>query len=153
MRILKIFNQTISDGPGLRYSIYFSGCSHNCFKCHNKESWDPKNGALLDDKFRKIIKNELLENSSLDGITLSGGDPFYDPEELLVFLKWLRSFTKLNLWVFTGYTFEELEDNKVTNECLKYIDVIVDGKFEYENFDPNLQFRGSTNQNIIKIKH
>lgn len=151
MKIIKIFKQTISDGPGIRYSIYFSGCSHKCYKCHNQASWDPSKGRTLDEVFFDEIINEINSNPMLDGISLSGGDPFYNPSELLVFLKKLRNNTSLNLWVYTGYLIEELLENDITRECLNYIDVLVDGKFEYDKFDPELLYRGSTNQRIIAV--
>ena len=93
MRILKIFRETISDGPGFRYSIYFSGCSHACPGCHNEESWNPDNGEVMDSKYFKKITDEINGNKMLSGITISGGDPFYDSEEFLDFLVRLRKET------------------------------------------------------------
>ena len=153
MRILKIFKETISDEPGFRYSIYFSGCSHGCPGCHNPASWDADRGEILDeDYFYKIVK-EIKGNKMLSGITLSGGDPFYNSSELLDFLTKLRGeLEDVNIWCYTGYTLEELLEDSVKKECLKYLDTIVDGKFIKDLYLPDLEFRGSTNQRIINVK-
>lgn len=153
MRILKIFKETISDGPGFRYSIYFSGCSHGCSGCHNEESWNPERGDFLDDEYFKKIISEIKANKILSGITLSGGDPFYNPEELLDFLKKIRKELKdINIYCYTGYTTEQLLNDKMMRECLKYLDTLVDGRFIQELYSPDLDFRGSSNQRIIDIK-
>jgi anaerobic ribonucleoside-triphosphate reductase activating protein len=98
------------------------------------------------------IVEEINSNSMLDGITLSGGDPFFDPFELLQFLKEIKARTNQNLWSYTGYTYERLLEDPTMRECLNYIDVLVDGKFEQSNYDPDLYFRGSSNQRIIDVK-
>ena len=153
MKILKIFKETISDGPGFRYSIYFSGCRHACPGCHNKESWDAEKGVYLDEVYLEQIINEIKANKILSGITLSGGDPFYDPEELLDFLKKIRSrLGDINIWCYTGYCIEELLEDSTKKECLKYIDTLVDGKFKKDLYEVNLSFRGSSNQRIINVK-
>jgi len=152
MKIIKIFKETISDGFGFRYSIYFSGCEHHCKGCHNHETWKGDIGEILDDKYMDKIVEEVNSNSMLDGITLSGGDPFFKPSELLDFLKKLKKRTNKNIWSYTGYTYETLLTNAIMRECLDYIDVLVDGKFEQNNYDPDLYFRGSSNQRIIDIK-
>lgn len=153
MRTLKIFKETISDGPGFRYSIYFSGCSHGCPGCHNPASWNADIGEILDeDYFYKIVK-EIKGNKMLSGITLSGGDPFYNSSELLDFLTKLRGeLEDVNIWCYTGYTMEELLEDSVKKECIKYLDTIVDGKFIKDLYLPDLEFRGSTNQRIINVK-
>jgi len=152
MKIIKIFKETISDGFGFRYSIYFSGCEHYCEGCHNQETWKGDIGRLLDKEYMDEIVEEINNNSMLDGITLSGGDPFFRPIELLEFLKEIKSKTNKNIWSYTGYTYESLLENSIMRECLDYIDVLVDGKFEQINYDPNLYFRGSSNQRIIDVK-
>ena len=152
MKIIKIFKETISDGFGFRYSIYFSGCEHYCEGCHNQETWKGDIGRLLDKEYMDEIVEEINNNSMLDGITLSGGDPFFRPSELLEFLKEIKSKTNKNIWSYTGYTYETLLENPIMRECLDYIDVLVDGKFEQINYDPNLYFRGSSNQRIINVR-
>lgn len=153
LRVLYIYDETIADGDGLRLSIYFSGCSHNCFGCHNPDSHDPEKGVLLDSVLTAEIVNKVNTNPLLDGITLSGGDPMFNPEALLEFLKFLKEKTKKNIWCFTGYTYEQLLKDPLRSECLKYIDTLVDGPFIMALRDPSLSFRGSTNQRILPLKN
>jgi len=152
MKIIKIFKETISDGFGFRYSIYFSGCTHYCEGCHNHETWRGDIGRVLDREYMDEIVEEINGNSMLDGITLSGGDPFFNPAELLEFLEEIKARTHKNIWSYTGYTFETLLVDPIMRQCLNYIDVLVDGKFQKADYHPELYFRGSSNQRIIDIK-
>ena len=152
IRLLKIFKETIVDGEGLRYSIYFSGCPHRCPGCHNEYSWNPCNGAVLTYERLEEIAEGINKNILLEGITISGGEPLYKPEEMVKILKHLKERTKKNIWLYTGYTLEEIKMDKGKNDCLKFIDVLVDGPFIKELYSPLLKFRGSRNQRIIKIK-
>lgn len=152
LRLLKTFKETIVDGFGLRYSLYFSGCNHRCKGCHNEYSWNPNNGEIISyEKLEEIVK-EINENTILDGITISGGDPLYNPKDMLKVLKFLKEKTNKNIWLYTGYTLEEIKKNEEIKKCLKYIDVLVDGPFIKQLYTPNLQFRGSSNQRIIRKK-
>ena len=150
LKLLRTFKETIVDGVGLRYSIYFSGCSHACPGCHNEYSWNPNNGIELTYKILNEIANEINQNELLDGITISGGDPLFNPKDMLKVLKFLKKKTKKNIWMYTGYTLEEIKKDDLRKECLKYVDVLVDGRFIKELYDPNIKFRGSSNQRIIK---
>lgn len=152
VRLLNVYRETICDGPGLRYSIYLSGCTHACLGCHNPLSWDPMEGVLITDAILDNIISEICDNPLLDGVTLSGGDPFYNPKALLCLLKKIRSGCSLNIWCYTGYTIEELRADPVLAAPLDLIDVLVDGPFKKEYFDPRLSFRGSSNQRIIHLK-
>lgn len=152
LRILGTYKETVVDGEGLRYSIYFAGCTHACKGCHNKESWCPDNGTLVTEEYLDKIINEINSNPLLDGITLSGGDPLYNPEEMLEVVKYLKEKTKINIWLYTGYTIEELRKDNKRMAVLEYVDIIVDGKFVQELYDPLLKFRGSSNQRIIRKK-
>ena len=150
LRLLMTYKETIVDGEGLRYSLYFAGCSHACPGCHNEYSWNPKHGNVLTyDKLEEIAK-EINENTLLDGITISGGDPLFNPADMLKVLKFLKEKTKKNIWLYTGYTLEQVREDKLRRKCLEYVDVLVDGRFVKELYDPNLKFRGSSNQRIIK---
>ena len=150
LRLLRTFKETIVDGVGLRYSIYFSGCSHACPGCHNEYSWNPNNGTELTYEILNEIANEINQNELLDGITISGGDPLFNPKDILKVLKFLKKKTKKNIWMYTGYTLEEIKKDDLRKKCLKYVDVLVDGRFIKELYDPNIKFRGSSNQRIIK---
>ena len=148
MRVLDILHGTIVDGPGLRTSIYFAGCKHHCPGCHNPESWDFAGGVekSVDDIFSEIEKNGF-------NVTLSGGDPLYqDIDELTALAKKIKD-AGLDLWVYTGFTIEEVFELKIYDKFLQYVDVVVDGPFEIKNRDTALMFRGSSNQRILKLLH
>lgn len=151
MRLLNVYKETITDGVGLRYAIYLSGCLHHCSGCHNPESWDANNGIQLSDFVLEQMIEEIKDNPLLDGITISGGDPFYNPKGLLHLLISLKEGTRLNIWCYTGYTIEYILAHEEYARCLEYIDVLVDGPFVKQLYDPTLLFRGSSNQRVLKI--
>lgn len=151
LHYLYTYPETIVDGEGIRYSIYLAGCRHHCKGCHNKASWNPQAGSLLTQQKVDEIINEINANPLLDGITFSGGDPFYNPEEFLPLIKTIKERTNMNIWCYTGYTYEQLMDMGVCREILKLVDVLVDGKFIEDLYSPYLEFRGSSNQRIIKL--
>ncbi|AHI54018.1 anaerobic ribonucleoside-triphosphate reductase activating protein [Spiroplasma sabaudiense Ar-1343] len=159
MKILKIFKETISDGPGWRYSIYVSGCLHACKGCHNLRSWSFKVGREFDQEYHNEIIFDLKSNPLLNGVTFSGGDPMFSPIEVLELIKDIKLQTGLNIWLYTGFTIEELYEQRFENlesqarfEILSNIDTLVDGRWVKELYDPELEFRGSSNQRIINTK-
>ncbi len=142
-----LLTDSIVDGEGLRAVLWTQGCSHNCKGCHNPETHDFNKGVLVEvDEVKQLIKDLTLQ----DGITFSGGDPFFQPEPCIEIAKFAKE-EGLNVWAYTGFLFEDLIKNEKMREFLNYIDVLVDGKFELENKSLNLKFRGSTNQRIINV--
>lgn len=146
MRVLKIIDGTSVDGPGLRTSIYFAGCSHHCHGCHNPQSWDPASGEEVD---IETILGRIEENDF--DVTFSGGDPLYQVEKLTELAKRIKMCGR-NIWCYTGYSFEEITNDPKLSAILPYIDVLVDSKFNLDLRDISLRFRGSSNQRIIDVK-
>ena len=145
LRVLDIVAGTSVDGPGLRTSIYFAGCSHHCKDCHNPESWNPHGGRLM--TIREIV--ERIDQEDFN-VTFSGGDPLYQIEPLILLAKALKQSGR-NIWCYTGYTIEEICFNDRFRPILSYIDVLVDGRFDTTRRDTTLRFRGSSNQRIIDL--
>ncbi|NMA73072.1 MAG: anaerobic ribonucleoside-triphosphate reductase activating protein [Bacteroidales bacterium] len=152
MYLLQVYPETIADGEGLRYAIYLSGCTHQCKGCHNPESWNPTAGTFLTEEKIEDIINEVNQNSLLDGITFSGGDPFFNPKEFLPIIRKIKEGTQQQIWCYTGYTYEDLLKDKVKKEILSFIDVLVDGRYIESLNSPFLSFKGSSNQRILKLK-
>lgn len=146
MRVIDIIDGTTVDGPGFRTSIYFAGCLHHCEGCHNPQSWDLDAG-------REMAVDEIADAVSRNDmdVSLSGGDPMYQAEELLKLCKKLKSDGR-NIWLYTGFLYEELKKMPMQNAVLDYIDVVVDGPFILDKRDTSLLFRGSSNQRIIDVK-
>ena len=144
---------SIVDGPGLRMVVWTQGCIHNCKECHNPQTHDLCGGYEVDTKdIISKIKTLKLQR----GITLSGGEPFLQPEALEEIAKEAKS-NNLDVWSYTGFTFEQLLDTKNPDRfknlnLLKQIDILVDGKFELSKKDFTLKFRGSSNQRIIDVQ-
>lgn len=149
MKVMNILHDSVVDGEGLRTVVFFAGCPHRCQGCHNPQSWNVNNGTEM--TCREIIKE--IEKNTLADVTFSGGDPFLQAKEVKKVAEAVKERGK-NLWIYTGYTLEEIQHSKNNDmiELLHYTDVLVDGRFELENRDVTLPFRGSSNQRIIRLK-
>lgn len=150
MNYHNIYHCDMLNGNGLRVTLWVAGCEHHCANCHNPATWDINSGIPFD----VAAMNELLDALNQDyisGLTLSGGDPMHidNREEILRICDIVKQkFPKKNIWMYTGYTFEEIQDSPI----LQYIDVLVDGPYIEEQRDITLPFRGSTNQRLIDVK-
>ena len=149
LRVAGIANDSIVDGPGLRFTVFTQGCPHRCPGCHNPQTHDFDGGSEGDtgEIIAKIRKNPLL-----DGVTLSGGEPFSQPEPCTEIAKAAHSLG-LNVWSYSGYTFEELfqRGTEAQKALLQELDVLVDGRFEIEKRSLDCRFRGSSNQRLINV--
>lgn len=155
MNVAQIRNYDISNGPGIRTSLFVSGCNHNCKGCFNKEYQDFQYGERWNEKFFNQLLNQL-EKKEIQGLTLLGGEPMEHARELTVILKDLKNSLsskglKKDFWIYSGFTLEEIKRNEDMLNLLKECDVLVDGRFVESLKNPNLRFRGSSNQNIIQI--
>lgn len=136
------------DGVGFRDVLFVNYCPHHCDGCHNPETWDRANGRIV--TIRSVY--EELTTSSLTNITFSGGEPFEQPLELAFLAKYIREKHGKNFWVYSGYTFEQIIADQKKRILLDECDVLVDGRFEKNNRQLNMRFKGSLNQRIIDIK-
>lgn len=160
MNYSEIKNCDIANGPGVRVTLFVSGCTHHCEGCFNEMTWDFTYGKPFDEKVQERIF-AYLEPDYIAGLTLLGGEPleYANWQALLPFVRTVKEkYPKKNIWCYTGYRFEEdiLDQFCVKwngmREFLSYIDVLVDGEFIMELKDISLQFRGSSNQRIILVQ-
>ena len=145
LRVVDIVDGTSVDGPGLRTSIYFAGCDHRCPGCHNPSTWDFSAGRdmTVDQLMARIIDNDF-------NVTFSGGDPLYQVEPLTALAAAIKAAGK-TIWCYTGFVYEDLLADERYAPLLSLIDVLVDGPFMIDLRDPDLRFRGSSNQRILPL--
>lgn len=158
MNVAGIKAVDIADGPGVRVSLFVSGCTHHCKGCFQPETWDFHYGEpYTPETEQKII--DLLQPHYIKGLTLLGGEPF-EPENQAVLVTLLRrvrrELPQKDIWSYSGYTFEELTGESrarcdVTDEMLSLIDVLVDGEFVEAQRNLSLRFRGSENQRLLNL--
>lgn len=159
MNYATIKNCDIANGPGVRISLFVSGCTHRCPGCFNEEAWDFGYGEPFTQETIDLIL-KMLEPNHVKGLTLLGGEPF-EPQNQPEILKLLRQvkekYPDKSIWAFSGYLFDEdilsyrLCDAEITKQILGYLDVLVDGPFVAAKRDLNLRFRGSSNQRLIDV--
>ncbi|MBE6050062.1 MAG: anaerobic ribonucleoside-triphosphate reductase activating protein [Clostridium sp.] len=152
IRLAGIAYESLVNGPGVRRVFFSQGCKHNCEGCFNPDTHDFSGGEERD--MDELI-NDVLENPFIKGVTFSGGDPFERAEDFAYMAKAFQNNGK-NVWSYTGYTFEYILENldkrKGWRDLINNLDVLVDGKFEINNKQDGLRFRGSSNQRIIDVK-
>ncbi|MCD8369602.1 MAG: anaerobic ribonucleoside-triphosphate reductase activating protein [Clostridiales bacterium] len=158
MNVAEIKSCDIANGPGVRVSLFVSGCPHHCLGCFNEEAWDFDYGVpFTGEKEDEILR--FLSPDYIEGLTLLGGEPM-DPRnqaELLPFIRRVRAqFPKKTIWCFTGYDFDRdilgrMMKTEVTRQLVSMFDVMVDGPFVIARKNLSLQFRGSENQRILDV--
>lgn len=150
----------IANGPGVRVSLFVSGCTHRCKGCFNEEAWDFQFGKPFTEEVQKQLLSSL-DHDYIEGLTLLGGEPMEpsNQESLLPFIKAVREHLPgKTIWCFTGYDFEKdilgkmMKTSAVTRELISLFDVMVDGKFVAEKKNLSLKFRGSENQRVLNVK-
>ena len=148
LQVAGFLEHSTVNGEGFRSVLFLSGCSHACPGCHNAEMQDTTYGDVVDDHviLKSILKNQPL----IDGVTFSGGEPFEQAESLISLAASIKA-AGLNLWCYTGYTYEHLISSPIRKDLLKFIDVLIDGPFISALHDEHLRYRGSSNQRIIYL--
>ena len=151
MRYNKIRKMDISNGPGVRVSIFMQGCTFNCKNCFNKETHDFNGGKEFDDATIKRVL-ELCDNENIDGLSILGGEPMH-PNNIEGTTKLAKAFKEKypnkTIWSWSGYSFDtDLKDKEV----VKYLDVLVDGRYNDELSNPTLKWKGSENQRVINVQ-
>ena len=151
MRYNKIRKMDISNGPGVRVSIFMQGCTFNCKNCFNKETHDFNGGRdFTDETIERVL--ELCNFDYIVGLSILGGEPLHllniEGTTRLV-KRFKEKYPNKNIWIWSGFLFDKDLNDK---EILKYIDVLVDGQYKDELYDPNLKYCGSSNQRVIDVK-
>lgn len=153
MKIAGFSKESIVDGEGYRYTIFVQGCAHACPGCQNQETWDFNGGTYYDTKMVQKIVDEIAEDPIIDGVTLSGGDPFYQVEDCVDLVERLKKVREdLTIWAYTGFTWEEIQKRPDLMKLAVKCDVIVDGPFILCKRSLDVLFRGSTNQRLIDVR-
>lgn len=148
LSILDIIEDTTVDGPGFRTAIYCAGCPNACPGCHNPESWNIRNGKMMetDEVLAYVLTDEFAD------VTFSGGDPMFQADGFAELARKIKANSSKSIWCYTGYRYEDLLRSPQQAELLRWIDVLVDGRFVETLKDPDLLFRGSSNQRLIDVQ-
>ena len=152
IKIAGVVEESIVDGPGIRYVLFTQGCPHHCKGCHNPQTHDFNQGKI--EKIQNIV-NSIDSNPLLKGITFSGGEPFMQAKAISSLIDEVKN-KKLDIITYTGFKYEYLVENASKDngymQLLEKTDILIDGKFEIDRKDENLLFRGSSNQRAINVK-
>lgn len=143
LRVIRVVDGTSVDGPGLRTSIYLAGCDHHCPGCHNPGTWSHNAGedVTIETLIEHVAENEF-------DVTLTGGDPLHQPHGVKELVHRLKQMD-INVWLYTGFTYEEIMADDDLRHAISEVDVVVDGPFIQSLRDEKLMFRGSSNQRLI----
>lgn len=152
MNYAKIRKFDVSNGPGIRTTLFVSGCTNNCEGCFNRELQDFNYG----DKWTKEKEDEFLsfvKNENVVGVNILGGEPMdqVKDKDLHNLLKRIKEETNKSIWLWSGYIYEDIISNSNKNEILTYVDVLIDGRFQLDKRNISLKYRGSSNQRVIDI--
>lgn len=155
MNVAKLIRFDIANGTGIRVSLFVSGCGRNCLGCFNKEAQNPDFGIKFDNTIKEKIFNELSQNYCR-GLSILGGEPMSvlsdNRQQVIALCKEVKEkFPTKDIWMWTGYTLQELQNDSETIPILKLVDTIVDGAFVLDLKDLSTPFRGSTNQRILHL--
>ena len=152
MNYIKITKNDIANGPGVRCVLWVAGCKLHCNGCHNPQTWSFNAGKPFDE----VTKSELFETLNkpyIQGVTFSGGNPLDNPYEIFLLAKEIKErFPNKDIWLYSGYTYEQICQVREIFKVLFYIDVLVDGPYIEEQRDITIAFRGSRNQRLIDVK-
>lgn len=153
MNYAQIRPNDIANGPGIRVSLFVSGCTHNCKGCFNKEQQSFSYGNLFTKKEEDKIIN-LLKRESINGISILGGEPMQQIKDdtLINLLRRIKLEVNKSIWLWSGYLYEDILSNKKRLKILKYVDTLIDGQFKEDLADMRLKHRGSSNQRIIDVQ-
>lgn len=150
MRYGQMRKYDVANGEGIRTSLFVTGCTHKCPDCFNEEYQDFQAGMEWDEKAEEELFSYIHDPHSV-GLTLLGGEPMQNAKGLIPIAKRFKEETDKTLWIYSGYTLEEIEEHEDMMELLSYADVLVDGRFVADLKDLTLRFRGSSNQRVIDV--
>lgn len=151
MNVAQIRLYDVANGEGVRATLFVSGCTHRCLGCFNKDYQSFDYGKKWLPQAEETLLNHL-DTSCVKGLSILGGEPFQQDEQLLQLVMRVKIKTSKSIWVWSGYYFEDLLKNPLQRAILDYIDVLVDGPFLLEQRDLKLKFRGSRNQRLIDVQ-
>lgn len=153
MNYQKLITMDVLNGTGFRTVLFVSGCNHKCDGCYNKDTWNPRNGEPFTDDVMNTLMS-MLSDPLIDGLTLTGGDPLYK-DNLVTVLNIVTTvktkFPNKTIWLWSGFTYDDALQDPIKKEILSLVDVFVDGRYEKNN-KTKKPFRGSDNQNLIRLK-
>ena len=156
MRYAALKENDIVNGEGVVVSLFMQGCPHHCHGCFNQETWDPQGGKEVDiNKLLAEIENAISANGVIRNFSILGGEPFapYNVRYTYYIVSQIREkYPNIKTYIWTGYYFDDIKDNKWVRNIIQDIDYIIDGPFEEDKKDITLKLRGSSNQHIIDIK-